>query len=461
MKTLSIELLFFFCVNLVWAQDLENIDITVDMRTTEVSELSVYLQNAQYLKAIEYINRQEPTKDLLYQKAICYRFLNDFSKAGEILESLSETYPDDIPIRLQLALCYESTLLFEKSVDCYTQLIELDSANAYFRVRKADLLYRVEKFEEALSEYLKTDSTYNSNYMIRSIAMCYDKLNRAELAMGCYAEAWEINAKDAYSALSLVKIHIKKGEYIPAWQNSEAFIQMDSTNLQMRVLNAFILYNMEEYDEAANRFLKCRAQGDSSVLVNRTIGNIYYIQEKDSLALPYLSQAYLQDTTNLNVLYSLANVNYRLKLYSGALSCYKKLSDRITATDNLHFLVLKGQGMAFEGEEKYVEALDAYNAAARKTPYAVDKMDVYYRIANMCENGTKDSNSAIFYYEQYRVSLSNYQIALKDEKEIQEIEEKIEALLKHIQQLKNERDRREENPIKEVIRVYPTNNNNH
>jgi tetratricopeptide (TPR) repeat protein len=255
MKSSFFILLFFIAANLVWAQDLEDVDLSGDVKMEEVSELPIYLQNAQYLKAIEYIDQQKSTKDLLYQKAVCYKFLNDYSKAVEILESLSETYPDDIPIRLQLALCYEATSLFGKSVDCYAQLAELDSTN------------------------------------------------------------------------------------------------------------------------------------------------------------------------------------------------YKKILDHLNATKNLYFLTLKGQGIAYEGEDQYVEALDAYTAAIQKTPFVDDKMDIYFRMANMCEYAMEDINTALLYYELYRQSLVKYFEAMKDDPMAEMLNQSISSLNNHIRQLKAEYDMKEEHSV--------------
>jgi hypothetical protein len=119
-------------------------------RQTESSVLSVYLQKAQYRQAIEYIDRQEATKDLLYQKPFCYQSLNNFSATIEILNFLSAESPDDIPVKLQLALCYESIfLLFERHC-LLRRFNKADSANAYFQVRRADFLYRSEQYLRAI-----------------------------------------------------------------------------------------------------------------------------------------------------------------------------------------------------------------------------------------------------------------------------------------------------------------------
>jgi tetratricopeptide (TPR) repeat protein len=143
-KAIPICVLFFLYASFVRAQD------SKPTEQAETDTLQVFIQNAQYRQAIEYINQTEPTKELLFQKSLCYKNLNDYSSAIEVLNALTEEYPDDIPIKLQLALCYEVAAQYEKSTGCYDQLLNIDSTNTYFEVQKADLLYRSEKYNQAL-----------------------------------------------------------------------------------------------------------------------------------------------------------------------------------------------------------------------------------------------------------------------------------------------------------------------
>jgi tetratricopeptide (TPR) repeat protein len=423
MKTKLFIFFFSLCVIPVFAQE------------SEMSGLSNYLQKAQYQQAIEYIDQQEASKDLLYQKALCYKSLNDFSKAIEILEPLSEEYPEDIPVKLQLALCYESTLSYLKSVGCYEKLMQIDSTNVFFRVRKADLLYRAEKYPSALEEYFAINPEFNPGYLTKSLAMCYDKLNQPDSAKVYFSRAWEIEAKDSFSALSLVKIHLKQEDFQSALIESEKFISRDSTNIQMNILNAHTYYNLNRYEEAVERFEKCRLQGDSSLTVNKGLGISYYFLKNDSLAFPCLHQAYLQDTTNTNVLYAFASVNYNLGYYPDAIKYYADLVERATPNRNALFIYHKELGKSCEKNKMYADAVRIYHLAI---PYITDNvkgMELYYALATLCENELKAYTEAINYYKQYRLSLFNYQGSLTDEKEIEEMELKINELDKHIRQL--------------------------
>jgi len=436
-KFIPICILFFLCVTAVYAQDSEI------KGQTEPDTVQMYVRNAQYKQAIEYINQIEPTKDLLYQKALCYKSLNDYSSAIEILDSLSEAYPDDIPSRIQLALCYESISQYKKSIDCYNELLAIDSTNTYFEVRKADLLFRSEKYQLALGAYNRIDSSYNQNYVTRCIAMCYEKLNQPDSAKAYYCKAWDLNEQDAYSANSLVKIYLKNEDYLPAYSYSEKFIEKDSTNTTMNALNAYVYYNMKYYDIAIQRFQKSLAQGDSSLLVNRSLGLSYYLIGKDSLARPFLQQAFLQDTTNNNVLFNLGKVNYELGYYPEAIECFQKMVDNMIPSDALLFTLYKSLAMAQNLNGAFANALETFQKALDYTQDNNDKMGLFFSMALLSDKELKDYDEAIYYYKEYRRSLFNYQNSLKDEQkdEIDDVESKLSALDDYIKQLTEEMEK--------------------
>ena len=437
MKQLSVNsilicVLFFLYAPFICAQDIEN------QEKIEIDTLQIYIRNAQYRRAIEFIDNMEPTKELLYQKALCCRYLNNNSNAIEILMSLLEEYPDDVPIKLQLALCYEATSQFSKSIDCYDNMLQIDSTNTYFEVRKADLFYRSEKYALALDTYSRIDSTYNPNYTTRCIAMCYEKLNQQEMAKNYFSKAWNLNEFDAFSANSLVKIRVKEEDYLSAYVDSEKFIEKDSTNATMNALNAFVYYNLDYFDIAIERFKKCMQEGDSSLLVNRSLGFSYYLTEKDSLAKPLLKQSFLQDTTNTNVLYVLGKVYFRLGYYPEAVECFQAIIDKIVPSDILLYSVYKNLAFSYEKNEAFEDAIKAFQTTLRYIKNDNDRLELIYSMANIYDKELKNYTQALSYYKQYRAFLFNYRASLKDEQEINEIGNKLTALEEYIKFLTEE-----------------------
>lgn len=435
MKTLYFCILFFLYPLLVWTQDLEYQE---QEEQREIDTVQMYIRNAQFLRAIDYINRLEPTKEILYQKVLCYRSLNEYSNAIDILNILSEEYPDDIPVKLQLALCYEAIARYLKSIDCYNRLLMIDSTNIYFEVRRADLLYRSEKYTLAIDAYSRIDSTYSPNYISRCIAMCYEKLNQQNVAKFYYNKAWESDPSDAYSAGSLVKIQVKEEDFLSAYLNSEQYIKTDSTNATMNALNAYVYYNTGDHDIAIQRFQKCLSQGDSSLIVNRSLGFSYYLVNMDSLAQPLLRQAFLQDTTNINVLHVLGKVNLKLGYYREAIECFEELIKKAleSVPPSLFYNVYNDMATAYEKNEEYKSAVEFYLKTLSYTSAGNNnRMALYYKIATLSNEKLNDYATAIAYCKLYRDTLLNYQKSLEDEKEINEIESKITALNEYIKQL--------------------------
>ena len=425
----KICIFFFLCSPFIQAQDLVYQEQTEQMET---DTLQMYIRNAQYRQAIEYIDRLEPTKDLLYQKALCYKNLNDHSNAIDILIGLSEEYPDDIPTKLQLALCYEAISLYMKSFDCYSQLLLIDSTNTYFEVRKADLLYRSEKYTAALEAYNRIDSSYTPNYIARCTAMCHEKLNQVDSAAYYYQKALKLNEQDAYSASSLVKIYLNNKDFLSAYDYSEEFIKKDSTNATMNALNAYVYYNMEYFDIASERFQKSLMQGDSSLVVNRSLGYIYHETEMDSLALPLLQHALLQDTTNNNVLYILGKANHNLGHYPEAIKYFQKMVDNLVPPDVLLSTLYKSLAMAQEKNEAFIDALNTYTTALKYASENTRRMDLFYSMATLSDHKLKNYTQAIAYYKQYRLCLFNYQNSLENEQEINKIETTLTTLDEYI-----------------------------
>ncbi|MDR0543497.1 MAG: tetratricopeptide repeat protein [Dysgonamonadaceae bacterium] len=408
--------------------------------------LTNYLRKAQYQQAIEYIDAQELTSNLSCQKALCYKWLNNYSKAIEILETAQENYPDDIPIQLELAQCYEANLQYPKSIRCYENLMKADSTNTWLQVRKADLLYRAEKYTAALEDYLQINpGNYNPAYLKRSIALCYEKLNRPDSAMVYYRTAWDADSKDVFSALSLTKLCIQQQDYDQALRCSEFFLTQDTANAQMNALNAFAYYNLNDYEESVRRFEKCRSAGDSSLMVNRSLGISYFLLKNDSAAYPCLQRAYERDSNNLTVLYALATVHYDLEHYREAIGAYQSLIERETPNPNALCTYYTGLAKSCEKDSLYGRAVGSYLTATRYASSNEQKMELFFNISTLMEFQLKDYKQAVFYYTQYQATLLNYQEALidkpdSDPNEIQEIELKINELNKHIRELKAEHE---------------------
>lgn len=402
--------------------------------------LADYIANFQYQKALDYIEKQDPTKELLLKKVLCYKALGDFKRAMSILEPLSEEYPTNLQIKSELAFCSEALGQWQKSLGYYTDLIRLDSTNAYFKKQKADILYQCEKYNEALDMYQTVYREYGFVNSLKRSAQCFEKINQADSAKLYYAMAWEVDSTDNYSAASLINLNLKTEHYGNAMLLSDIYLKKDSTNKQINLLNALSYYSADLYEEAISRFSKCYADGDSSLIVNRSLGIAYYSLKDSYGAQPHLEAALRQDSTNNNVLYCLAVVCNDLAEHKKAIPYFKKLLDRTIPPDFTLYLYYKGLATAYDKGSDFQASIDTYLKALN---YAGpnQKMSTYYTISNLYDTRLKDVEKAMDYYKLYRGSLVSYLDELKkkeapDLDEIKDVESRIKYLDEHLKKMR-------------------------
>ena len=102
------------------------------------------------------------------------------------------------------------------------------------------------------------------------------------------------------------------------------------------------------------------------------------------------------------------------------------------------FNVYKDLALAHEKNGSFQKALGAYSTAVRYTQNNNTKMELYFSMATIADKELKNYHMAVILYKEYRVCLFNYQNSLKDEKEIEEIESKLESLDEYIKLLTEE-----------------------
>ncbi len=413
--------------------------IVLSVNAQEQSVLENYLRNYQYQEALKWIETQEPDKKLRFQEALCYKALNNYNKAIEILVSLSFDDPADPAVKAELAQCYEATSSWKAGIDCYNELIDMDSTNLYFKIKKADLLLYQTDSQSALHLYNEISTQHPMPLLFRKMGICLENMNLPDSAAIYYNEAWKNDSTDAFSATNLVKLKIKTGRIREALEASELFMARDSSNKQINALNALCYYNNNEYEEAINRFEKCYRKGDTSLIVNRSLGISYYSVGDNENTIRYLQKAYLQDSTNNNVLYCLGVSYNELSRTSEAVECFNILLSRTIPADITIYLYLRGLAIAYEKSKNFDMSIDYYQQALE---YASpnQQMDLLFSISQIYDFDLENKSQALVYYRKYHTALTNYLEQLKtkenpDKEEIDYISSKIQNLENYIERL--------------------------
>lgn len=406
----------------------------------EYSLIDDYIANYQFDKALKYIDSQEETKELLKQKALCYKGLDNYSKAIEVLKSLAQVDKDDLKLKSEMALCYQALSNWSGSLTCYNELISLDSLNVYYKIKRAEMLFRLEDYKAALSDYKMLSDKYGLTNMIKRSAQCFENINLPDSAIVYYTEAIKADTTDVFSIASLININIKLKNFGSAIQLSDDFVEKDSTNKQINLLNGLSYYGADFYDEAVLRFQRCYLNGDSSLVVNRSLGISYYSLGENEKAFPYLLKAYTQDTTNNRVLYCLGVVSNEMRNFNNSVIYFEKILEKTIPSDMILYLYYRGLAKGYEGLEEYKNAAMNYKEAT-KYGQQNQNMYLYFTLGTIYDYELGEPSLALEYYVKYQNGLKNYLEKLKQKEdkedafEIKNVEASILSLNSHIGRL--------------------------
>ena len=414
---------------------------TVEQRiglSDSITLVDKYLEKFQYRNALALLETLPQTRALQEKKANCHANLSEYPKAIEILEKLSEQYPKDVALKLKLVSIYEQTQWFVKTITCYNELIELDPTNDYYKLQRANFLYSRENIRDALTQYKLLCDSCDNNFLVRRIASCYEKLNDLKTAKYLFARAWDLDTLDGFSAASLVKLLIKDYQYGLAIFASDRYMAFDSTYTSMNAMNAYAYHCDGQYDEAANRFQKCMERGDSSLLVTRTLGLSHFAMERDSLANPPLQLAYKQDTTNIKVVFALAQTYSFLEDYPNAIKYYAELMKQRLPTDEELYVYYEKWGNAYHGNKEFDLAAGKWHMALRYVIDYQDKVELQKKMAYCYDYDLKNYPQAISYYKQYSAGLLSREITLGAVEDDLSKLNLTEAQVKQITKIRNE-----------------------
>jgi len=396
-----------------------------------------YLSRYQYQQAIDYLEQKNDTsKEASMQKVLCYNYLHNYPKGIEILLSLQEKYPYDMQVKLQLASFYNKMSMLSESLNCFDELIKMDSDNIYFRIQKADLLYQSSKYDQALEEYKYAANAYNSSYLLKQIAFCFKNDQQRDSAKIYFEQALRIDSLDKETQVELIKIEISNKDYESGLALSERFISKDTNNIQINILKlkSLCYYELKDYKTAAENFERCHSLGDTSLFVNKYLGFSYYFDDENDKACPYLIQAYKQDTTNNNVLYALAVVNQQLENYPEAIRLYEALIQRVVLPNYILYTYYKKLADSYAKNKDYLFAIENYKKALLYFSENQD-MELLFNLADIYDIQLHNYEMALNYYKQYRESLIKYLQLLTAKDNINENKDEVEGVSRRIENL--------------------------
>ncbi len=363
--------------------------------------ITFYLQKYDYEKVIDLIDRTDNYDSdlrLLNLKATALKGLDKYQQAIIYFEKLYRQDSSDIKNLIELADCYQSLGEYKKSQELYSRTLNSDPFNIFLIQQLANSYYMDDNFIQAIKYYLAAYTEDSTFYLSKQLAKCYDNLEIIDTAILYYRKAILLNPADFQSYYRLANLYKQKEDYKKGIAVADTFLCRDSTNIKMLKLSGSLHFMDKNFSKSTERFEQCIALNDTSDLVNKYLGYSYFKVEKYEKAKDYLEKAYLQDTMNADLCYTLGlSCDYSIYKKLG-IKYLSKTIDLVTPAPEFLSRIYQDLGAAYTGYYKYEEALESYLKGYELNP---NDTLLIFKIASHYDNWIKDKNMALTYYEKF------------------------------------------------------------
>ena len=275
--------------------------------------------------------------------------------------------------------------------DCFQKTLAMDSMNFYANYQLARVYALQGNYERAIGQYNvlnQMDTTFVNPIVYNNMADCYQRLNDLPSATLCYLRAYQANKENAGIANSLVTCMLRLGrENIgDALAICDTALYYNPENRVLQRSKAIALYMNRDYSRSDSLYSHLLAQGDSSFLTIKYGGASKYYAGRQLDAIPLLELAYVQDTTDVEVILLLGaslGMTYDRKR---AYQLFDQAEALMQPDKALTNLLLVSRGETYWRDGRSDEAMRLFYTAWQQQK---ERLDYLYRIDRQLDNWGK------------------------------------------------------------------------
>ena len=203
-----------------------------------------------------------------YNIALCEASLGQNDAALKDIDEAFNLNPELLQAKDAKGCILYSLKNFDEALDCFTQLVEKDSANPDYYFKKGSTERELKKYDDAIKSFdetLKLNPEHTKAMLLKG--NCYDATGQKDWALESYENAIQ---KDSYDGLA----HQLKGQNLLSTNgennNEKALYEFDiqltndPTNPEALFLKAFTLSKLGRNDEAIDNYKKSIEANDKS-----------------------------------------------------------------------------------------------------------------------------------------------------------------------------------------------------
>lgn len=374
------------------------------------------LQTGNYLKAVEWLMKQDESAEKNNKLAKIYYDIGSFNKAIYYYSKSEEITPNSL-VKQKLAKTYKGKGDTKKAIQYYSVIIEKDSLNYLLLYKLGKLYAKIEQFNKAnllFDKLIEVDSN-NASYLYQKALLQTNIYERANL----FLKVFKIDSLHTRSMFHLARFFktIRDKDSARLFINKALAINPNNTKFLPLKIND--LYRQKKYNLALHCALQLDSLSPNNLFAKQRIGLSYWKLKNYDKAKKYLRNAIRIDREEKNSYYYLGLIHKDLKDYKMAKLYFKQaIYHEKPDIDNEYYHL----GIIAQQEENPTDAIKYFKKSFENNHRNYIAL---FELAVMSDLYYKDKSIALQYYKKYieRFLNKNKENDAYVRKRIKEIEE--------------------------------------
>lgn len=336
---------------------------------------------------------------LALQKARCLKKMYRADEAAGTLAEVLHLDQFNIGLLAELADCHTQAGNTQESLGLYSILSGMQPDNVYFKICMARILYHEKAYKECIpfcKGILATDTIPD---IITMVADSYRHIGQADSSLVYYDRFLEIRPLHAKTVSKKADVLLANRKYDEVLRTTETFLQYRPDDMTVLPIYGTVLHLKKKYRESIAAFEKQHSLGDDSFGVHYYLGLNHYMTDTVLEAEKEFEKAYQIDSTDVSLLYYLAETKSRIHNGTNPESerLYEKALELLEPDPTMMHNIYGSRAMSFHKSEDYRTAIRYYELSYRYDPKNISAISSI----GYCYERLKEYKKAVEYYERY------------------------------------------------------------
>lgn len=338
-------------------------------------------------------DRRETIDEARYLKSI-YKT----EKAIELLSGLIRPEQFDEEVLKEIADCHIQAGNLETAANTYSTLLVMNPENILYRIRLMNIAYRSKDYKSSAELGLSIIRRDTIPAIVSLTADSFSMTAMPDSALAYYDMYMRLNPANPAVVSKAAKIHLERKEYAEVLDMAENYLQIDSTDMDIRGLKGLAYFLMDDFNNSEKVFRRMNEDGNDSYSVHLYLGQNQWRNRKYPQALKELETAWQIDSGDVNLAYSIGAIMNECGMgIDKAKPWFDRALNLISPNPSILGKIQREYASGYMEEEQFGNAIGYYLKS-----WETDKSK-YSVLSNIgyCYERLKDWKKAEKYYLQY------------------------------------------------------------